>query len=285
VSIGFDLDGSQLFLFIFLYGNYKFQYFTLLFSLFFSVPEKMLHLFEVANTMVDNSDPNTRERIEKYKNNRRLFLREKYSGLPRSESESISSSSCKSSSSSGGGPPGETNRDSSSSIESVFSVTPGIDRSSAADSPRKRALSEDVCLHLSQNQFKAFKSEENGSSSSTLPLCYPDKKVLPRGPVTTTTPNINKKLAEVSKGTSGSSGKVEPPHPPLGYNSRLNIKSCPPGSLREAEIISVTTATVEVPTKCHWTSNPSIGGRQPVTTVESGKKIKDIAAFFEKKQF
>jgi len=75
--------------------------------------------------------------------------------------------------------------------------------------------------------------------------------------------------------------KAEYPHPPLGSNSRLNIKSCPPGTFREG-IVSVTTTTVEIPAKCHWSSTPCIG-RPP--GVESGKKIKDIAAFFERKQF
>ena len=217
----------------------------------------------MANTTVDNNDPNTRERIEKYKNNRRLFLREKFSGVQKTDSESRSSvTSTKSSTG---------DRESSSSIDSVFSFTAGqttpedSKRLSSSDSPRKRALSEDF-TQQNKNQFKAFKAEEETKTGEVVTV-VPDKKGGVRG---------NSRMTEVISTRTFESHV----HPPLGTSSRLNIKSLA-GGLRE-EVISITTTmtTVEVPAKVPWTA-PVV--RPP--SLESGKKIKDIAAFFEKKQF
>ncbi len=206
----------------------------------------------MANTTVDNNDPNTRERIEKYKNNRRLFLREKFSTVQKSESESRSSVT-----SSG-------DRESSSSIDSVFSAGQSSaedKRVSSSDSPRKRALSEDV-TQQNKNQFKAFKAEEEAKDCLVTAA---ERK----------TPVRTVRMPEVIS-TRTFENTV---HPPLGTSSRLNIKSLP-GELRE-EVVSITTTVsrVEVPTKVPWTAPV----RPP--PLESGKKIKDIAAFFEKKQF
>jgi len=212
---------------------------------------------------VDMNDPSTRERIEKYKEERRTFLRQKIcseiSGQKSPSSDGKESPSPKKSPS----------NDESFSIQTVFSkITHTAEIGSKfSESPRKRAFSEDVPPAYA-NSTKSIKTELIRPSNN-------QKELSNKGLETAEDINVKEKIAmwtvqkkEMSRSTL-SCAEIKDVNPSLTGNRPIE-KFVKPILRRE-----VTTSSIEI-------------SKSTITRLgrtDSGKKIKDMAAFFEGKQF
>jgi len=282
------------------------------------VPEKVQQALRVAMSSVDMNDPSTRERIEKYKEERRTFLRQKINeGISQKSPTSPSESK----------DPNKPSPDGSyTSIESVFSsskvTTATINSSSTGssgnadasndistsklpnfESPRKRAFSEDIPV-LYSNSTKSFKTEESstplvakiyssvGEAVHKGNLSSPEQVTSPQDEI-----NVKEKIALWTLQKKNETCRSTRSCTELTKEVVLTRQKCPPVT-RDLECKSfnvkpilrreVTTSSIEIKSKMTRVTGANTGGVSPVSTLgrsESGKKIKDMAAFFEAKKF
>lgn len=282
------------------------------------VAEKTQSALRVAMSSVDMNDPSTRERIEKYKEERRNFLRQKInseiSGEKPSSMESRSSvGSVKS-----------PDRDSVSSCDSVFttnsikpvepSAQPAV-ISRCTESPRKRAFSEDVpSSHV--NQTKAIKTEQFAGAKPMVIIDNPTSaakafKSTPESSsdslasshsceVTESTEEINvkekvamwttkKRACSTGVSTSDHGGlhktKDEQTFSTVMKPVLKEAVSLPPEGFTKLPVLrkEVMSASMELSKKSTTTTTKLRTASS--TSAGGGKKIKDMAAFFEGKQF
>lgn len=259
---------------------------------FLSVPEKVQHAIRVAMSSVDMNDPSTRERIEKYKEERRTFLRQRITSEITLEGTSIKSPSSDDMSSgdtialtaeevlgnrlnandpSFSSSTTVTNMPTTNSSTQILTLTGSSSNKSPSDSPRKRAFSEDIPLHFSNShsystRTKSIKTEADftkySEESSSIQSLATQEEI-----------NVKEKIAlwalqkkEMSKST-------------LSCSEIFNRSSADPTSHKSfvKPILrrEVTTSSIEI-NKCKLNVARGEGG---------GKKIKDMAAFFEAKRF
>jgi hypothetical protein len=280
------------------------------------VPEKVQQALRVAMSSVDMNDPSTRERIEKYKEERRTFLRQKitegisqksptspiegkYPSLSDADGSLSPVDSVFSTSSSGKVTTTTTTMMTSSTINSNNSTSeaPAM-KLLISDSPRKRAFTEGIPPTTPPNSTKTVKKED-AKILQSQPIVA--KIYSPEGP---TKPkkddsgspqeeiNVKEKIAmwthqkrkEVSRSTHSSScTEISKEMTTTTMRERPQesylIEKNKPVLRRE-----VTTSSIEIKSKVTRVGG-NVGGGGGLGRTESGKKIKDMAAFFEGKKF
>jgi hypothetical protein len=250
---------------------------------------------------VDMNDPSRRERIEKYKEERRIFLRQKISSEitepPHTPKPSLSSTSdsAKCSILSLKSP----DRTSFSSVENDSVFPPSEDQqqsgkkfnstsSSTIESPRKRAFSEDVSPGSgspNQSVTKSIKTEQTieeiNVREKVAAWTTSDRRIYSHSASTS--------FMELGSPKSGAkAGLKEAMSLPIeGFESSAN--NTPKHQLLFRRDYS-PTASLEI-TKSKMISSSRTsgggvgGGYSGNANGNNGKKIKDIAAFFERKGF
>ncbi|CAG7836078.1 unnamed protein product [Allacma fusca] len=277
------------------------------------VAEKVQQALRVAMSSVDMNDPSTRERIEKYKEERRNYLRQKINSEigQKSPSSESKSSVCSMKS---------PDRDSISSTDSVFTtatvkiISPSesngnINVNRCSESPRKRAFSEDIPSAYF-NQIKTIKTDSFPAVKPMLmsPQTPPTKHSVNANISSSESMssmsaqedgsqeevNVKEKVAlwavrkrALSTNTSSSTTTTTSEHnihktkddTPFPKPILKEAVSLPPEGFTKLPILrrEVTASSVEI-SKTTTTKLRS-------SSTNGGKKIKDMAAFFEAKQF
>lgn len=273
------------------------------------VPEKVQNALRVAMSSVDMNDPNTRERIEKYKEERRSFLRQRITSeinllgseiiqklddeekdkqptsviyppattTPSNFSDILSNQATATSVSSTT-TISSTTRSNSCSTQVMTFTTSNNKSISSGDSPRKRAFSEDIPTPPFSNSYftktKSIKTEPEFKK-------YSEESSITKSSTTTTQEEINvkEKIAlwtlqkkEMSKSTLSCAEIAN--NESSTIESTISHKPFVKPILRR----EVTTSCIEI-SKCKLNvPREDVGG-------SSGKKIKDIKDFFESKKF
>jgi len=242
----------------------------------------------VAMSSVDMNDPRTRERINKYKEERRTYLRQQVTSDPNgndpttedpTESKTSPHNSLKSI---------EISTCSISSVESVSldgtkttSNATETTSSRVVESPRKRAFTDDVPVPI-VNHTKAIKTEIVKSSISMLP----------------------KKFTAISVVSSTATVAKDEPADEINVKEKIALwtHQKTPASMEEKAVTKLyrpvlkesPSLPVEVfanPVLRREITSSSMGISRTKETVKvsrpegGAKKIKDMAAFFEAKRF